>query len=60
MEKQIEMSGKDFEKQCQSCPDLLAFNRQTSKQKDIVFVTCRLEQCIKPPEVPMQAKEKVK
>jgi hypothetical protein len=61
MEKQIELSGKDFEK-CQSCSYLLAFNWQKSKGKDVVYVVCRLEQCIKPTEISVQAqvKENVK
>lgn len=50
MEKQVEMSGKDFEK-CQGCGYLLAFNRQKAKGKDVVTVTCGSEQCVKSAEV---------
>ena len=48
MEKTLELSGKDFEEKCQSCPCLLSFNRQKSKGKDVVYVVCRVEQCVKP------------
>lgn len=55
MEKQIEMKEQDFAK-CQGCPHLLAFNRQKSKGKDVVYVTCRVEECVNS-EVSVQAEK---
>jgi hypothetical protein len=62
MEKTLELSGKEFDAKCQSCPYLLAFNWQKAKGRDVVTVVCRSEQCIKPTEVSVQTqvKEKVK
>lgn len=47
MENKVEKSGKDFDAECQGCPGLLAFNRQTSDKKDHVVVVCRFAKCIK-------------
>jgi len=42
MEKEVKVSGKDFEAKCKGCLSLLAFNRQISGDKDTVIVTCGL------------------
>jgi len=42
MEKEVKVSGKDFEAKCQHCPSQLAFNRRIIGKKDEVTVTCGL------------------
>ncbi|MBT0160669.1 hypothetical protein G4O51_11885 [Candidatus Bathyarchaeota archaeon A05DMB-2] len=60
MERELKMKGKEFAR-CQGCPALLGFNLQKSKSRDVVYVKCLVEECIKPVaecEVSVQYTEK--
>ena len=48
MEKQIEVKGQVFEKACQGCPCLLRFNWQRGRGRDVVYVVCGVQDCVKP------------